>query len=76
MITVKAILRAIGNDKLELFRGNGYYYFTYDDLEVNKIWADESVYVCRLNHLDLNRWIEIGKEFINKVETENNIKGN
>lgn len=55
MISIPAVNRAIAHlGNIELVRGNGYFYFFGDDVNV---WA-ESVYVYRINELSLARWVE------------------
>lgn len=64
--STKHVIKEIGCDKLSLICGNGYLYFVYDDVE-NGDWFDKSIAVCRLSHLDLERWIEEGKEFLKEI---------
>jgi hypothetical protein len=69
MITRKTVLKALGNNPyldMEL-APEGYVYFIYDDVSKN-IYETHSVMVEKLNHLDLDRWIETGKEFIAECE--------
>lgn len=71
MITTKQILKEIGCKYLSLYRGKGYWYFVYDDLSVDATKYDTmSVYVCRLNEMSLDRWIEEGKDFVKEVENK------
>ena len=61
MTTRAAVNKAIAHlGKIELVKGEGYFYFIGDDVNV---WA-ESVYVYRLNELTLERWIEEAKSVI------------
>ena len=55
-MTSRAINRAIKHTDLTLVytRGDGYFYFI--DPEGNQ--CGESVLVCYLNHLSLDRWVE------------------
>lgn len=46
---------------LELVRGEGYFYFVFDD--GGKNYETLSVMVYRLNDLPLARWVEEGKQF-------------
>jgi hypothetical protein len=66
MITTKQILRAIGNANLSLYKGDGYWYFVYDDK--GDLYDDLSVYTMRLNDLPLSSWVEDGRALISKVE--------
>lgn len=54
-LTVSTINRAIKHLDLEIIRGNGYSYFL--DLKTGD-QVGESVPVCYLSHLPLERWIE------------------
>lgn len=70
MIRVKTVLKALGSDKLALYDGGDYFYFTYDDPARN-IFETHSVYgVCRLNDMSLDQWISEGKTLLTKIETE------
>lgn len=66
VVTVKAILKALACDKLALHKGDGYYYFVYDDVAAD-VWEDRSVSTYRLNHLSFERWVEEGRDFLNEV---------
>lgn len=62
MITRKQIEKAIKEatgDSIEVCQGNGYVYFWGQGLEA---WSTTSVPVCRINHLSLNRWVDVYKE--------------
>ncbi len=63
MITTHKILTAIGCPILNLYKGKGYWYFIYDDLDRN-IHASRSVHVMNLSDLSLDRWVEEGKALI------------
>lgn len=64
-VTIHAILKELGNEKLELERvhGHGYHIFVYDDPE-NNIFETHSVMVPFLNRLDYDQWIAEGKHFL------------
>ena len=64
-MTRAQIIGAIGNPNLQLYRGDGYFYFVYDDGKDR--WEDQSVYVYRLNHLPFHRGVEEGEDFLKKV---------
>lgn len=64
-MTRAQIIGAIGNPHLQLYRGDGYFYFVYDDGKDR--WEDHSVYVYRLNHLSYDKWIAEGLDFLKKV---------
>ena len=50
-VTINAILKEIGCDKLRLYRGRGYFYFTFDDGA--KIFKERSVYVNSLDQMTI-----------------------
>jgi hypothetical protein len=64
-MTRAQIIGAIGNPHLKLYRGDGYFYFVYDDGKDR--WEDHAVYVYRLNHLSYDKWIAEGLDFLKKV---------
>ena len=45
-----------------LFRGEGYFYFVYDD---GAKYVDKSVPVYRINHLTLEQWMAEAEDFAN-----------
>lgn len=65
--TAKQVLSKIKCDKLDLARGDGYWYFVYDDVPA-KFYETHSVYCCYLNQMSLDRWVEEGKDFVAKCE--------
>jgi hypothetical protein len=60
-ITSRAILREIAEPRLNLHRGDGYWYFTYD---AGDFYDDHSVYTMRLSDLSKERWVEEGRDFV------------
>lgn len=74
MITIKKILKSINNPHLTLYRGDGYFYFEYEDQE-SGFWETESVGVYRLNHMSIEMWISEGQRFVEKYQNKiNNMK--
>lgn len=66
MITRKQIIKAIGNENLTLERGEGYFYFVFDD-GIN--FETHSVYTNSLNGGgDLDYWVNEGIDFIKELE--------
>jgi len=64
------IIKALGSDKLTLYKGSGYFYFTYDD-PANNVYETHSVdAVCRLTDLTLDQWISEGKTLLNKIQEQ------
>lgn len=72
MLTAKKIIKAIGHPHLNLYRGEGYQYFVYDNGKEgdDMVWMDYCVYVNRLNHLSLEQWVSEGNNCIKEVEKE------
>lgn len=65
MITVKQILKRVSDPRLNLYKGDGYWYFAFDD---GVMFETHSEYTMRLNDYGMDRWVEIGKNFIAKME--------
>ena len=63
MLTLKAVNKAIAarGIKAELVQGDGYLWFSGDDVEFA---YTTSVAVCRLNHLTLERWMQELDDFV------------
>ncbi|AUZ95310.1 hypothetical protein FDI40_gp551 [Agrobacterium phage Atu_ph07] len=55
--------------KLELVKGEGYWYFVYDDV-INNKYDTHSEYVFYLNSLDLDNWVDIGTKFVERMKGE------
>ena len=57
MLTLNKVNKTLQkyDPEVELVKGNGYFYFCGGDCSD---WYTSSVYVCRLNQLSLDRWIE------------------
>lgn len=64
---VKAIIKAVGSDKLQLVDGKGYWYFIYDDV-AKGAYDTTSVMVMRLGDLTVEQWAADGREFVAKME--------
>lgn len=78
MITRKAILKAIGEPNLSLYRGKGYHYFVYDNEKDGSemIHGDHSVYVYRLNMCSLDWWVKEGQDFVKEfLASQNDSRG-
>jgi len=60
------VIRKIGNKHLNLYKGEGYWYFIYDDV-ANEKYDSHSVYTMYLSHLTLEQWVEIGEGFLEKM---------
>ena len=65
-MTRNQIIKKIGNPNLNLYAGDGYFYFVYDTGNI-KEYDDHSVFVYRLNHLSLDRWVNEGNGFLKEV---------
>lgn len=67
-VTVAAILKAIGCKYLSLYKGKGYYYFSYDNLpSAYETHSVDAMYA--LNRLTLEQWISEGRDFVTRMET-------
>lgn len=67
-LTTRKIIKKIGCKNLELVRGEGYWYFVYDDTETGK-YKTLSVMTMYLGD-DIEYWVSQGKEFVLKMESE------
>lgn len=67
--SVKQILKAVGNPHLALYRGEGYWYFTYDDVE-RDLYDTHSVMTMYLNHGPLEDWVDEGRRFCQRMERQ------
>ena len=65
-MTRNQIIKKIGNPNLNLYTGEGYFYFVYDNGNV-KDFADHSVYCYRLNHMSLDQWVDEGNGFLQEI---------
>lgn len=63
--TKRSVIGEIGCAHLKLYKGEGYWYFCYDN---GRRYATHSVPVMRLNQLPLADWIEEGRSFVAKME--------
>ena len=76
------ILKAIGSKHLSLEKvltdAGNYFVFTYDtpphldgdDRPEGADWAEDSVIVQQLNHMDFDKWVEHGKGIVRDMERE------
>jgi len=64
----KSVIKAIGDPRLELVAGKGYWYFVFNDIRKNNLFDTQSVMVMRLSDLSQERWIEEGKDFLAKMQ--------
>ena len=53
-MTRNQIIKAVGNPHLNLYASDGYFYFVFDNGDIND-YDDHSVYVYRLKHLSLSQ---------------------
>lgn len=61
------ILKIIDCPKLSLYRGQGYWYFSYDDLDAGGPYETHSVPVVYLSQLNLDSWVAEGRQFVEEV---------
>ena len=69
------ILKAINCKYLTLEDCDGYFLWVYDSYldeygndNPNEIYETLSTYSYKLNHMDFDRWVEIGKNFVKECE--------
>jgi hypothetical protein len=60
------IINAIDCAHLSLHRGEGYWYFEYDDSD--RRYETRSVMVMYLNSMDLTEWVAEGQALVDKME--------
>lgn len=65
MLTIKKILKEVGNKNLTLNRWpEGYYTFTFD---ADGKFEQHSVYTFRLNNMSLEQWVAEAHSFLEKI---------
>lgn len=64
--SAKQILSKIKCENLDLARGEGYWYFVYDNGA--KVYETETVLCMRLNDMQLDRWVNAGLAFVEKCK--------
>jgi hypothetical protein len=66
MLTLKSVNKEIRkiNPNFTLYQGKGYLYIVYDD---KKTYDDISIAVCKLNHGNIDIYLESAKELNQKV---------
>jgi len=65
MTTTRKILAAIDCQHLALSRGEGYWYFIFDN---GQAFETCSIMVPHLNRLSLEAWISAGRAFVTSVD--------
>ncbi|MNQ54040.1 hypothetical protein D3C85_680960 [compost metagenome] len=65
--TTSQVTNKIKCQHLSLYKGEGYWYFVYDDVE-KRIFETESVPVKYLSSMDVEEWVRIGQDFVNEIE--------
>lgn len=68
--TIRKILKELGEQKLGLYKGTGYFYFVYDDVDESDFYLDHSVSICHLNHMSHEDWIAEGRDFLTQVRAK------
>lgn len=63
----RSIEKEIGDSRLKLHAGKGYFYFAF---QAGRYYRTESIYTYRLHDYPLERWVAEGKEFISSCEEE------
>jgi hypothetical protein len=66
---IEAALKTETGVSVELIRGEGYHYFSYEQFSNGRCIRYEtySVYTMYLNDLPLDRWMAEGREFIDSL---------
>lgn len=64
--SAKQIIKAIGCEHLNLYRGKGYWYFVYTS-ESNP-YEDKSIYTMYLGDMSLEEWVEEGAALVKLAE--------
>ncbi len=77
-ITTSQVIRKIiqinpsARGKIELVKGEGYWYFVYDDIKTGE-YETYSVMTFTLNQMDIGRWVGIGIDFIEAIKSGKNM---
>lgn len=62
-MNTRQILKKINCPYLELVKGDGYWYFVYDE-PAREVYETRSVYTMYLNDMTLEQWVEEGKALV------------
>ena len=65
MLTIKRIIKEIDNPHLNLYKCDGYFYFSYDDGVTYETYA---VFTYRLNSLTLQQWKDEASSFMGAID--------
>jgi hypothetical protein len=66
---VPSVLKAVECPFLSLYRGNGYWYFIYDNFDAGgRVYESYSIYCYRLNQMDLEDWVAHGRDFVAQLQ--------
>lgn len=65
--SAKQIIKAIGCEHLNLYKGQGYWYFVYSNPNGN-MYKDKSVYTMYLGDMSVEAWVEEGKALVALAE--------
>lgn len=66
-ITAKQIIKRVSCPHLDLYKGEGYWYFVYSDVENNR-YESQMVYCMYLSQMSLESWISEGRTFVAQTE--------
>lgn len=66
--SAKQVIKAIGCEHLNLYRGKGYWYFVYSNPQGNQ-YQDKSIYTMCLGDLSLEEWIKEGQSLVTLTES-------
>lgn len=65
MLTIKRILREIGDSNIDLYKADDYFVMQYDDGVA--VFETVSVYVPHVNDLDINQWKAYARDLFDKI---------
>lgn len=65
------ILKLLNNPHLRLYKGEGYFYFVYDD---GKSYHDRTVYAYTLNQLPIDIWLYEGRMLLEEINGSNSFR--
>lgn len=66
-MSVRKIIKEIGNPYINLYKDVGYWYFVYDD-PANNLFETRSIMTPYLKNMSVEKWVEIGKDFVYEME--------
>ncbi len=68
--TVTKRLAEAGYPEITMYRGDGYHYFVWDDVDANNVYDSESVMIMQFRAIPISQWVEDGIAFGEKVKAK------